>query len=1077
MSLKRNSTSFPKQNYEFIKSLKLDKTDPLRYHQRIVYEFVLKTPWVRGLLVYHKMGAGKSVLGNSICEGLLEQDHDRKIIFMASKSLHNNFRDSISQYRKMLAESKGATFSQEETTEHINARYQFISLNASNMLTQVHRAVKKEAELDTFDELAQDDAEELSKLDQIGDLEHSVLVVDEAHNLFNSISNGSKNAAGLYQLIMKARDIKVIFLTGSPIVNDPFELAIAMNMIAGPFKGGYTLFGEDYMDFSKYFVSVDTSPIAGPDAGKKDDADDVSATIKHVSLNHRDKFVNRIVGLVSYYGADDLAQKKLYPEQLPIIIERVPMSGRQYAAYITARDREIEETQRGSKFSIQRQPLQKPQGMSSSYRVRSRQLSNFLFPDYASKTWKNAKGYLLYEKYIDKINDENLRDLGSKGMGDETKFGLEIWSPKILKMLHNIQHHCPFTFISSFISKEKNVKKGGDFSPEVRPIEDKDWKKIEKLHYKYGDKDTKFEQHSQSKMSGFVAINNNKIIGYVKIEPDGYMRILVTPPNRRRGVATMLITLAMEKCKYLTVKVKKEYINDGRYLQYLKHGFKVLKDEPHFIILERTEDSLKDVIGSSENTTQNSIEIMVKNDIPDAIELYKKIYGKHPEVDFTDADVKVYLYYDVSSKKNVDTKNPVGLAIIKPGYASINKPRGNTNYIVDIGYLNENQPEKQKAMKALVGRILKDHPKLYLKLDRSIPESGFMKTFYEEQKFYVYRESDGFWYLRHIMGSKEKNVNDEKNAPKSKAGHGPGLIYSQFIDSGVNLVGRALKAHGFIEIKDINDALKHKKGAAFAVISGQVDTEVRSEIIKIFNSEENRYGEHLAILLVTSTGAEGLDLKNIRHIHVLEPYWHWARIAQVLARGVRMGSHLALPEKDRNVQPYIYLSDYPPADVVDKMKDVEHIRKQMAKEDTTDVTLYKKSINNQKLIDAFLIATQEASIDCPIHYGPDSNTAKGDQKDCRMCAPTDEPLFIEDLDKDIKTPSRCQPLKEKTMKAKSVTVQVGDKEKEFMYSVDDGKAVHIFEFQSDVGAYAEIYENHPLFDELEIAIKKKEKLK
>lgn len=1073
MSLKRNSTSFPKQNYEFLKSLKLDKTDPLRYHQRLVYEFVLKTPWVRGILIYHKMGAGKSVLGNSICEGLLDQDHDRKIIFMASKSLHNNFRDSISQYRKMLAESKGATFSQEETTEHINARYQFISLNASNMLTQVHRAVKKEAELDTFDELAQQDAEELSKLEQIGDLEHSVLVVDEAHNLFNSISNGSKNAAGLYQLIMKARDIKVVFLTGSPIVNDPFELAIAMNMIAGPFKGGYTLFGEDYMDFSKYFVSVDTSPISGPDAGKKDDADDISATIKHVTINHRDKFVNRIVGLVSYYGADDLAQKKLYPEQLPIIIERVPMSGRQYAAYITARDREIEETQRGSKFSVQRKPLQKPQGMSSSYRVRSRQLSNFLFPDYASKTWKNAKGYLLYEKYIDKINDENLHDLGSKGMGDETKFGLEIWSPKILKMLHNIQHHCPFTFID----KGKNIKeskKGGEFSPEVRPVEDKDWKKIEKLHYKYADnKDTKFERKNNI---GFVAINNGKIIGYVIIEPNGFMKyILVTPPNRRRGVATMLITLSMEKCKNLTVKVRKEYISDGRYLQYIKHGFKPIKEEPDYIILERIENPVKDAKkGSAENNTkQGNIEVMVKKDIPDAIELYKKIYGKHPEVDFTDVDVKVYLYYDI-----FNTKNLVGLAVIKPGYASINKPRGNTNYIVDIGYLNENPKEKQNAMNSLLARILKDHPKLYLKLDRSIPESGFMKTFYEEQKFYVYRESDGFWYLRHIMGSKEKN--ETKDMPKSKAGHGPGLIYSQFIDSGVNLVGRALKAHGFIEIKDINDALKHKKGAAFAVISGQVDTDVRSEIIKIFNSEENRYGEHLAILLVTSTGAEGLDLKNIRHIHVLEPYWHWARIAQVLARGVRMGSHLALPEKDRNVQPYIYLSDYPPADVVDKMKDVEHIRKQMAKEDTTDVTLYKKSINNQKLIDAFLLATQEASIDCPIHYGPDSNTS--DKKDCRMCAPTDEPLFIEDLDKDIKTPSRCQPLKEKTMKAKSVTVQVGDKEKEFMYSVAEsainGKPeVHIFEFQPDVGAYAEIYENHSLYDELEAAIKKKEKIK
>lgn len=1115
MTTRRNSTNFPKENYELLKKIAIDKKDPLRYHQRLVYEYVLKTPWLRGLLISFKMGAGKSIMGASICEGLLNNSQsDYKVIFIASKSLHNNFYDAILQYRKILADAENTPFNENEIKAHVANHYQFISLNASNMLTQVHRAIKKDAELDAYEEgvITAEDAEEFAKLEQIGNLEHTIVVIDEAHNFFNSISNGSKNATGLYQLIMKARDIKVIFLTGSPIVNDPFELAIAMNMIAGPLKGGYTLFGEDYMDFTKYFVSSDESLV---NDGKKDDVDDPSASVKPLVLSHRDKFINRILGLVSYYGADDAEQRKLYPEQLPIIVEHVPMSGKQYAAYITARDREIEETQRGSRFSSKgiRKPLQKPQGMSSSYRVRSRQFSNFLYPNYASHTFKDGKGYLRYEKYIDKLVDANLRYLGSdkslktQTNEDESKLGIEVWSPKIWKILQNIQKHCSFNFIGS--NKEKVVetpiqksqnkpeesknkpeesknkpeesknkpKKGkGEFLESItsRVIEKKDWPKIAKIHNKvFPDK----YEPPQTGATGFVALSGDKIVGYIVIEPEksddqtskakGYMKYVRTIPEyQKRGLATLLMTTAYDTFDALSAKLRKAHLIDDGYNRYIEHGFKKIGETDVHIILELKRSEAVNIKGG----TEIKIRQMIRKDIPEAIELYKKIYGEVPPVDFTDSDVKVYLL--IMNQANGEPTYQA-LGIIKPGYASINKQRVNTNYLVALGTLTVSDSKKVDELAELLHVIRQDYPKIYLKLDRTVPESGYMKHFYEDKEFYVYRESDGFWYLRHIMGSKDsKNKQINQSTPARKPGIGPGLVYSQFIDSGVKLVGRTLTAHGFIEITNITDVLKSKSngGAAYAIISGEVDPDLRSEIIKIFNSMENAHGEIIAVLLVTSTGAEGLDLKNVRHIHVMEPYWHWARIAQVLARGVRMGSHIGLAESDRNVQPYIYLSDYPPADIIKKLGDDEHIRKQMEKEDTTDVTLYKKSINNQILINSFYEAMQEASIDCAIHYSKDKN--------CRMCAPTDEPLFIDDIDKDIRTPSRCQPLQEKSVRAKSIILENG---KEFMYSVGETSAgrpdIHIFEYVDKLDAYDEIYENHPLYEELVVAITKREKLK
>ena len=130
------------------------------------------------------------------------------------------------------------------------------------------------------------------------------------------------------------------------------------------------------------------------------------------------------------------------------------------------------------------------------------------------------------------------------------------------------------------------------------------------------------------------------------------------------------------------------------------------------------------------------------------------------------------------------------------------------------------------------------------------------------------------------------------------------------------------------------------------------------------------------------------------------------------------------------------------------------------------------------MISSFLRAVQEASVDCLMHY-------KG-KLECRLCAPTDEPLFVEDFDKDIKTPNPCQPLTEKTIKAKGITVDVdepdGTKSKrDFMYTVvpdDSGrKQVHIYENNPDLGGYNEIFEDHALFESVYVAIKKREKLK
>ena len=63
------------------------------------------------------------------------------------------------------------------------------------------------------------------------------------------------------------------------------------------------------------------------------------------------------------------------------------------------------------------------------------------------------------------------------------------------------------------------------------------------------------------------------------------------------------------------------------------------------------------------------------------------------------------------------------------------------------------------------------------------------------------------------------------------------------------------------------------------------------------------------IFCVTLAGREGINLYGVRQVHILEPYWNYVRIDQVLGRAIRMRSHTGsdlknptLPKEKQNVE-------------------------------------------------------------------------------------------------------------------------------------------------------------------------------
>jgi hypothetical protein len=97
--------------------------------------------------------------------------------------------------------------------------------------------------------------------------------------------------------------------------------------------------------------------------------------------------------------------------------------------------------------------------------------------------------------------------------------------------------------------------------------------------------------------------------------------------------------------------------------------------------------------------------------------------------------------------------------------------------------------------------------------------------------------------------------------------------------------------------------------------------------------------------MISSAIAEGINFRNVRFVHIMEPYWNYSRLKQIIARATRNNSHKDLDEAERTVQPYIYISTIKGMGSVD-----EH--------------LYDVSIKKEKFIMLISNELKKISINC-----------------------------------------------------------------------------------------------------------------
>lgn len=237
----------------------------------------------------------------------------------------------------------------------------------------------------------------------------------------------------------------------------------------------------------------------------------------------------------------------------------------------------------------------------------------------------------------------------------------------------------------------------------------------------------------------------------------------------------------------------------------------------------------------------------------------------------------------------------------------------------------EMDPRQKKVYETVTGRIPKS---IFHKMERNLPpskaESKQLNSFFTAARIVSNTPAPYQHGMSHEEGfarspKLQRVFGDIHSSIKANPNH-KSLVYSNYLEGGVMPLATAL----------------HKSGIPYGMFTGGMSDKARKQIVDDYNSGKSK------VLLISGAGAEGLDLKGTRMVHVMEPHWNEARINQVIGRAIRYGSHSHLPEDQRHVHVRTYHSVLPEKGIFKKKRPT-----------SADQYLKNLAARKQSLIDQF----------------------------------------------------------------------------------------------------------------------------
>jgi hypothetical protein len=225
------------------------------------------------------------------------------------------------------------------------------------------------------------------------------------------------------------------------------------------------------------------------------------------------------------------------------------------------------------------------------------------------------------------------------------------------------------------------------------------------------------------------------------------------------------------------------------------------------------------------------------------------------------------------------------------------------------------------------------------------------------------------------------------------------FIYTFYrVVEGIGIFSAILEANGFQRYRIIKNAAGQwiedpslKQGVpAYGTYTGDDSEEERNLVRQIFNGDyesgfpqtliDSIKEKKLCIFMATKSGAEGITLKNVRNVYIMESYWNPALIDQAIGRAIRLCSHATLPMEERTVKVKVYLTIFSEEqsktqegpnivpirrnDMVVKRYDSGEPRETFM---TSDEYLWEVSYEKSRIVKSISHVLKQAAVDCEIH--------------------------------------------------------------------------------------------------------------
>jgi hypothetical protein len=252
-------------------------------HQKIILDYLnIYTPY-RGLLIYHGLGSGKTCSSIAVAESYISAAssiaftegfiNSKKVIVMTPASLRVNYFEELKkcgnpiykkkQYWEFIQLSDDTTKEMLSNVLHLpvqyiekskgawmvdvtkNSNYDTLSpIQKQDLDKQLNEMIHNKYQFINYNGIQKKHVNTLTKNNTINPFDNKVVIIDEAHNFISRIVNKLGKSTDinkftstiLYHNLMKAQNVKIVLLSGTPIINYPNEIAILYNILRGYIK-------------------------------------------------------------------------------------------------------------------------------------------------------------------------------------------------------------------------------------------------------------------------------------------------------------------------------------------------------------------------------------------------------------------------------------------------------------------------------------------------------------------------------------------------------------------------------------------------------------------------------------------------------------------------------------------------------------------------------------------------------------------------------------------------------------------------------------------------------------------------